>query len=64
MHGLTRRELECPLPDHGHQGTDTRPGNRRHKGPGPYRQCQSLLQLPTQPRVARVNSWMFWAAAA
>ena len=38
MHGLTWRELEWPLPDQGHQGTNNRPGNRRHDGPGSYRQ--------------------------
>ena len=46
MHGLTRRELEYPLRDHGHQGTDNRPGNRRHQGPGSYRQRSVATPAP------------------
>ena len=49
MHGLTRRELESRLPDQGHQGTHNRPGNRRRRGPGSYRQRDhSLLQILTR----------------
>ena len=50
MHGLTWRELEGNRPDHGHQGTDNRPGNRRHEGPGSYRQTSSTFQFPTRLR--------------
>jgi AcrR family transcriptional regulator len=48
MHGLRWRELEGNRPDHGHQGTDNRPGNRRHQGPGSYRQTSSTFQFPTR----------------
>src|ERR1700724_2297810 len=48
MHGWTWRELEGNRPDHGHQGTDNRPGNRRHEGPGSYRQPSSTFQFPTR----------------
>jgi hypothetical protein len=48
MHGLTWRELEGHRPDHGHQGTDNRPGNRRHEGPGSYRQTSCTFQFPTR----------------
>jgi hypothetical protein len=32
------RELETEHPGHGHRGEHSRPGNRRKKGPEPYRQ--------------------------
>jgi hypothetical protein len=54
MHGLTWRELEGNRPDHGHQGTDNRPGNRRHEGPGSYRQTSCTFQFPTRLRVLTV----------
>jgi hypothetical protein len=49
MHGLTWRELEWRLPDQGHQGTDNRPGNQRHKALGPTVSDHPLLQPPTRP---------------
>jgi hypothetical protein len=46
MHGSKRRELETERPGHGHRGEHTRPGNRRNKGPEPYRQTIATAPAP------------------
>jgi hypothetical protein len=51
MHGLRWRELEYQRTDQGHQGTDNRPGNRRHQGPGSYRQRSFATPAPDPTKV-------------
>ena len=54
------RELETERPGHGHRGKHNRPGNRRKKGPEPYRQTTPPRQLPTlqpQCRQSRLGSF-------